>query len=799
MKKMKSCALLLLLFFTVVSLPVRAQTPVNLLPNNLYDFNGELAPRATAAPIGVNGQTFTQAYRLTTNSTSAKLSDAALQWTTVRAINAGDNLTLTFWVRKVAPLDGHNIRGQVSFGKADEKPALAAVFPCDGDMWTRYSIPFKAPADYASGAAQLAFQFAHGPQTFELGGITLTNSGPTPPLGNVTPTIVMPANYTQGSFNYFDNNAGGGSARVVSATGQDFTQAFQITVNGNSAFVYNAGLGWRTTAQVNKNDVLLATFWARKVEGAGPLKGQFIFERSSSPNEKSVRLNFPTESTEWKLYQMPFKAADTYAPGQAQIVFQFAYGPQAFEVGGISVVNYGPNVLPEQLPRSYDYAGRGDTTAAWRAAAQTRINQIRKADLTVSVRDREGKPLPGATVFVQQTDHAYRFGSAVTAARITGTGVDNEQYRARISSHFTTSVLENDLKWPLWECTTCGASFNKDNTRRAITWLLERNIAVRGHNLIWPSARNMPSNTAGLTADALRKRIDDHFAEILTDAGTNGKLYQWDVVNEPYDNFDVQGRIPGVTGVTPSNGSLGNEEIVRWYQNARRLDPAAKLTLNDYDILSGGGLNTVKHNYFFTLINWMRERGAPVEVIGFQGHFGYVTPIDTMQAIVDRFAQTGLPMAITEFDYDTTDEALQADFTRDFMTFIFSQPSFDDFLMWGFWERSHWLPAGAMYRADWSSKPNALAYTNLLFNEWWTNADGVSDAAGKFTARGFKGDYNVMVRIDRVEKMVTAKLDGNGEVVVDLDVLAPRAPMKRTVPEGRGVEPPSKTGRAPGL
>lgn len=786
---MKPFTLILFLCVTfALDASANAQTPVNLLPANLYDLSGELAPRATAAIISVNGQPFNQAYRLTINSTAAKLGDAALQWATVRAVNAGDNLTLTFWVRKVAPLDGHNIRGLVLFGATNEKLALAVPFPCDSDIWTRYSIPFKATVGYASGAAQLAFQFAHGPQTFELGGITLTNGGPTPALGNVPTTAVIPDNYTQGSFSYFDPNAGGGSSRVVSATGQNFTQAFQITVNGNSAFVYNAALGWRTTTAINKNDVLLLTFWLRKVEGAGPVKGQVVFERASSPNEKSVRLNYPTESNEWKLYQMPFKAADTYAPGQAQVAFQFAYGPQKFELGGISVVNYGPNVLLEQLPRNYDYAGRGDVNAAWRLAANQRINQIRKADLTVIVRDREGKPLPSATVFIQQTDHAYRFGSAVTAARITGTGTDNEQYRARISSHFTTSVLENDLKWPLWECTTC-TSFNQDNTRRAINWLLERNIAVRGHNLIWPSARNMPTNTASLTGDALRKRIDDHFTAILTDAGTNGKLYQWDVVNEPYDNFDVQGRIPGVAGVTPSNGTLGNEEIVRWYQNARRLDSTAKLTLNDYDILSGGGLNTVKHNYFFTLINWLRERGAPVDVIGFQGHFGYVTPIDTMQAIVNRFAQLGLPIAITEFDYDTEDEALQADFTRDFMTFIFSQPSFDDFLMWGFWERSHWLPRGAMYRADWSSKPNALVYTNLLFNEWWTNADGLSDAAGKFTARGFKGEYNVTVRVDRVEKTVTAKLASNGEVVVDLDVLAPRAPMKRTVPEGRGIQP----------
>jgi GH35 family endo-1,4-beta-xylanase len=781
----KTLPLLLVFAF---SLSAAAQTPTNVLPERLYDYEGNVSLHATATPINVSGQSFAQGYRLSVKGTSARLGDAALQWPTAQPINAGDNLTLSFWVRKVAPLDGHNIRGLAVFGQSGASPALATPFPCDSEGWTKYSIPFKAKTASPAGAAALAFHFSFGPQTFELGGIALTNAGPTPPLGNLPTAPVIPENYTQGSFSYFDNNAGGGSSRVVGASGQGFTQAFQITVNGDSPFIYNAGLGWRTTAAVNKDDVLLLTFWLRKLAGTGPVKGQVVFERASSPNEKSARLNYPSESAEWKLYRMPFKSVDNYAAGQAQFVFQFAYGPQSFELGGIAVGNYGPNVLLEQLPRNYDYPSRGDANAPWRAAAQARINQYRKAALSVVVRDRDGKPLPGASVFAQQTGHAYRIGSAVTAARINGSGLDNDIYRSRISSHFTTSVLENDLKWPLWECTTCGASFNKDSTRRAIAWLRERDIAVRGHNLIWPSARNMPTNTQGLSAVALRQRIDDHFAEILSDTGVNGKLYQWDVVNEPYDNFDVQGRIPGVAGVTPSNGILGNEELVRWFQNARRFDPAARLTLNDYDILGGGGLNVIKHNYFFTLINWLRERGAPVEIIGMQGHFGYVTPVDTMQAIVDRFAQTGLQMAITEFDFDTADEELQADFTRDFLTLIFSYPQFEDFLMWGFWERAHWLPNGAMYRSDWSSKPQALVWNELFFNEWWTNENGVSDAQGKFQARGFKGDYNVTARYQRVEQTVTAKLGSNGEVVIDLDVSAPRPGIKRPLPAERTIQ-----------
>ncbi|MGH9801569.1 MAG: hypothetical protein ACRD82_14495, partial [Blastocatellia bacterium] len=104
---------------------------------------------------------------------------------------------------------------------------------------------------------------------------------------------------------------------------------------------------------------------------------------------------------------------------------------------------------------------------------------------------------------------------------------------------------------------------------------------------------------------------------------------------------------------------------------------------------------------------------------------------------------------------------------------------FTDFLMWGFWEKSHWLPLGAMYRADWSSKPNALVYNDLLFREWWTNEAGASDAAGKFSTRGFKGSYNVTAVYGRTSQTVTATIDQTGEATVTLDVAAPRSPIRR--------------------
>jgi hypothetical protein len=219
--------------------------------------------------------------------------------------------------------------------------------------------------------------------------------------------------------------------------------------------------------------------------------------------------------------------------------------------------------------------------------------------------------------------------------------------------------------------------------------------------------------------------------------------------------------------------------MARWFQNARRLDPQAKLFVNDFDILAAGGIDTRRQDYLFTLANWLLENGAPLDGIGLQGHFDRITPPQLLSSIMERFSQLPLALAITEFDVNLLDERLQADYTRDVMTLAFSYPKFNDFLLWGFWEKSHWQPDAALYRADWSSKPNALIFTEMVFKEWWTNENGVTGADGKFTMRGFKGGYNVTVAYQRAVQTVAATIDDEGELTVKLNVIVSRNPLRR--------------------
>jgi endo-1,4-beta-xylanase len=542
-------------------------------------------------------------------------------------------------------------------------------------------------------------------------------------------------------------------ARVerVAVAGMPFSHALRVRTARRPERTYDIQLSARITAPVAKGDVLLAAFFVRTIDSTdetGEARTTFIFEQASEPYTKSIMLPLSV-GKEWQRIDYPFQAVDRYGPGQAQVNFQLGYAPQVIEIGGIAVLNYGKHVKLQDLPRTrFSYAGR-EAGAIWRAAALQRLEALRKADLVISVQDAQGRPVPGAAVEVRLRRHAFGFGSAVDATTLLSQTADGQQYRETVQRLFSKAVLENDLKWPWWEDPA-----RRARTLQAIDWLRGQGIAVRGHNLVWPGWRNLPRSLHDLRADpeALRRRVYEH---ILDEAGAlRGKIADWDVINEPYMNRDLM-------------DILGDEVMVEWFQAARQADPESRLFLNEATAPGTGE----RQEHFERTIRFLLEHGAPLDGIGFQCHFGLtVTAPEQLLRSLDRFARFGLPIQVTEFDIDTTDEELQADYTRDFLIAMFSHPAIDAILLWGFWEGRHWRPNAALFRRDWTVKPNGQAWIDLVTRRWWTEAQGRTNQAGLYSTRGFLGEYEVTVTTGTTSKTVTASLIAGGpSVVVKLD------------------------------
>jgi endo-1,4-beta-xylanase len=501
-------------------------------------------------------------------------------------------------------------------------------------------------------------------------------------------------------------------------------EALRVRTDREPPLDYNVQIFAKTVAPVARGDLLFATFWLRTVAASAETaeaRTALVFERASDPYTKSITMPISTGS-EWRQFQVPFRAVESYSAGGAHFIFRLGYAPQTIELGGFSLVNYATSVELQSLPQTrITYAG-SETGASWHAAARERIEAIRKADLAITVTDPAGRPISGAEVTVHQLRSAFGFGSAIVAQQLLAQSPDSDRYRETVTTLFNRAVMENDLKWSNWE-----DRFQRPRTLQAIQWLRDRGLLVRGHNLVWPSWRYLPRDLQTLQSDpvALHKRVADHiFEEVRALAG---QLGDWDVVNEPHDNHDLM-------------DILGQEVLAEWFWIAREADPQARLFLNEATTPGEGARQTTMERVAAFLL----DRGAPLGGLGFQCHYGMTVPApESLLPALERFARFGVPLQITEFDVDTADESLQADFTRDLLLAAYSHPAVDSVLMWGFWEGRHWRPDAALFRKDWTPKPNAQAWADLVTREWRTDLRVATDATGTLRTRAFLGDYEL--------------------------------------------------------
>jgi GH35 family endo-1,4-beta-xylanase len=446
---------------------------------------------------------------------------------------------------------------------------------------------------------------------------------------------------------------------------------------------------------------------------------------------------------DWERFQIPIEASESAPAGAWVLALVPDHFNQPIELRDMRLRRLQPG---EAVVPAVSYKGQ-EADAPWRKQAAERIARHRMGDFSVLVTDRFGKPIPGASMKLEQLRHEYIFGSCVVASRLVDAEIsfkdpamtreqflaDNARYREEFLRLFNFAVFENDLKWPMWDASK--PNFRQSNTLQALEWLKAHNIAIKGHTLIWASWKQSPAWLKELENDkpALQAAILRH----IRDVGDATAPYTtwWDVLNEPMSHRDIL-------------ELLGQDAVAEWFRTAREVLPGQTLVLNDFDLVGNGG-NAKRREGVVSLIKSLQAANAAPDVLGFQSHFwsNRLTPPETIWNILDEMhAATGLRLAATEFDINFPNDRVQADYTRDFLTAWFAHPATNSFIMWGFWGGAHWFgERGAMFRRDWTPKPNLQAYTDLVFKEWWTNATGTTDSRGEWSTRAFKGDFRLRV------------------------------------------------------
>ncbi len=694
---------------------------------NYQRFGGSFSQITPVAP-------YAAILQATISTVPSNAYDAQLRLAYTGAVLQGDVLWAEFSVRSIGSL------GKITaVSEKNSDPYTKSLFRGVSvtNDWAKVQLPFVASESYAAGAATFGFYLGAQAQTLQFADLRVLNYGPN---REITPSSL------------FLNNLGGnwGYKSSVSVSGQPFTSATEITTttappnNENWRLQY----GGLSSARARNGDTLQFEFYARGVAGGSPRVAVAI--QKSSPNYDTFTFQTINLGAGWQRYVVNTTMSADFAISGLQAMLNVGFASQTVQIAAIKWTNLNSPELPSLVP-SITYVGR-DAQDTWRADADQRIADTRQSTLTVNVVDSNGNPVNGAVVSVRQKRQSFLFGSAIDgfSDRLSPTGGPEAiKYQSEIKRLFNTATIENSLKWPTF----------LQNRQRGIdvaNWVVNNGLVLRGHNVIWPSKNYMPDsvwtqydtikNAQGNAAAAtyLRQTIE---ARIQDAVGTfANEATEWDIVNEPFDNHDVM-------------DVLGNQVVVDWFRQARQVDSDVSRVLNDYDIFARNGNNAAHRANFDSWLTLLKANNA-IERIGEQSHYSEsnLTDIAVLGQLIQTYnSQFGLPIAITEFDVDSPNAQLQADYLRDYMKMIFSQGAVDQFIQWGFWSQAHWKPNTALYNADFTIRPNGQVYEDQVFGNWWTDTRGTT-RGGSFVSDVFEGDYSITVSLG--DQIVTRPLQG---------------------------------------
>jgi endo-1,4-beta-xylanase len=216
-------------------------------------------------------------------------------------------------------------------------------------------------------------------------------------------------------------------------------------------------------------------------------------------------------------------------------------------------------------------------------------------------------------------------------------------------TQFDMITPENEMKWDAIE--PSNGTFNFSAGDAIVSFATSHNDRVRGHNLVWHS--QLPSWVTSLPTNQVKAAMEAHITGEVSHY--KGKIYAWDVVNEPF-NDDGSFRSDVFTQAFGS----GPAYIADAINTAHAADPAAKLYLNDFNIEASGA----KSNAMFSLAQTLLQQGVPLSGIGFESHFIVGQFPSTFQANMQRFANLGLDVAVTELDDRMPTPASSANLTQ---------------------------------------------------------------------------------------------------------------------------------------
>lgn len=396
------------------------------------------------------------------------------------------------------------------------------------------------------------------------------------------------------------------------------------------------------------------------------------------------------------------------------------------------------------------------------------IEQNRKGFFEISVKDKNGNPLPGVKVKAKLTKHEFMHGANIFMLDEFENEEKNIAYRELFKNVFNGATIP--FYWGDLEPEEGKPRFDKNSPkiyRRPATDLCleyceENNITPKAHCLTDFSFT--PDWVSKTDIGDMKQKLEKRYETIAN--RYKNRIVGWEVINE-------------LLCCTKSNLAHHNpffvaDDVLDWnFKLAEKYFGANHLIINEatpHMWLQIGF--KFSRSAYYTMIQQGIERGLRIDSVGMQCHCFESQGVGRKEfeadlydprnlfTVLDTYEKLGRPIQITEvtvpaYSDSAEDEEIQAEIVERLYSIWFSHKATEAVMYWNLPDGyAAFAPMGDMtagenffrgglLRFDLSRKPAYDMIHHLFRERWTTNESFETSQDGTATFKGFYGEYDV--------------------------------------------------------
>ncbi|MBQ7761183.1 MAG: endo-1,4-beta-xylanase [Clostridia bacterium] len=403
------------------------------------------------------------------------------------------------------------------------------------------------------------------------------------------------------------------------------------------------------------------------------------------------------------------------------------------------------------------------------------IEKYRKGDMTVSVVDENGNPIPNAKIEVKQKNHDFRFGANLFMLDELETEEKNQIYKSRFKDVFNMATLP--FYWNSLEEIKGQPRYSKDSYKfyrrppidLCIEYCEENNIEPREHALAYDQTfplwlKNAPVEEVKVELERRYKEISERYKDKIRTIEVTNEMYWGEGVTQFYNHPTyVEWCFKTADKYFPNNQLVINEGTAEaWLYECKCVAP------------------------YYAYTEATKLKGARIDAMGMQFHMFFnreeekeksnklYNPIhlynqmNLYSNLVDALQITEI--TIPAYSNDKLDEEIQAKLIEYLYTLWFSHPNMEQIIYWNLVDGYTYvynpdkIPEkiresqgnmtigenvyyGGLLNFDLTPKPAYHMLDNLINKKWRTNLDTVA-TNGEAHLRGFYGEYEIKVTVN---------------------------------------------------